>query len=181
MNGRRRKSDYTGLDFAEMLRNVSEKGNKVYFTDIDFIAYDFVNNQRRLLAIIETKRAYMVIKPYDDEKTLNSVYFNIKDVLNRFKEYEVVDSDKTVIEMAKRLNLRFVYVFYDESCVGDNHFILIVRLPNYQNDFHKKNNKEFLDIKRLDIKNYKITQIKNFKKFLLCLKSESFDYCWSSL
>ncbi len=144
---------------------MSKGGERIYFTDIDFIAYNFVNNQRRLLIVMEIKRAYMIIEPYEDNKTLNSTHFRHEDIMSRFKKYKVVDSDKTTIEVAKGLNLNFIYIFYDEGSVKDRDYILVVYLHNYQDDFYRDaSNKEYLDLSRLNSNYYKITTVERFKE-----------------
>jgi len=182
-NGRERKSTYTGLEFAEMLRKVSTKNERIYFTDIDFIGYSFNRENPILKLVLEVKRSYMILK----HGTKLNEYASIDDIKNKnaCKDYTVVNSDTIVMFIAENLKIPFIYVFYDENKVEDRDKVLIVWLPNYVNDLSYKNEgyKEYkLSICELIDKGLvKLVSIYDFKKFLRCLLKSSFEFCWQNL
>jgi len=172
--GRERRSNYTGLDFAEMLRRVSTDKERIYFTDIDFIAYSYEKGNLNLKIVMEVKRSYMVVEVDLDE-------FNFES--SQCRDYKLVNSDTVAIYIAESLKLPFIYVFYEENRLEDTNRVLLVWLKEYLRSLSKSNGKYILNICLQDRNMVKLCTISKFKDFLRCLtrQNTSYESCWSNL
>lgn len=136
-----------------MIRTVSTKEMRVYFTDIDFLMYDYQEKEkiRRYLCIIEAKRRYQ-----------------IKEGI-----YKLVDSDKTAISVAKTLGVPFLFIFYDQGKLNDDDDVLVIIMPEVADII-------YLEEKR-EKKQAASSKVSKLKAFLRCLKSNSIQDCWRIL
>lgn len=135
MENKPRKTEYIDLELKDMIRTVSDNNTRVYFTDIDFLAYIYINGNRVPIAAIEGKRRYQ-----------------IKD-----RKYKLVDSDKLVIDLASNLKVPFTFVFYNEGKLSDDDEVLIILVNSAidEIDICNKNSKTYsvYHMKVIDYKN----------------------------
>lgn len=147
-----RKTEYSDTEFRDLIRQVSDKMSRIYFTDVDFVAYIYDNKtgDRVYKLILEAKRIYQ-----------------IKEGI-----YKLQNSDKAVIGLSKRLRIPFVFVFYDEGKLSDEDELLLVWLGKEENYI---NISDFINNKLA-----KRLKVKKFKEFLRRLSKESFKDVWTS-
>ncbi|MEM4558118.1 MAG: hypothetical protein QXO48_04130 [Desulfurococcaceae archaeon] len=147
-----RKTDYSDTEFRDLIRKVSDKMSRIYFTDVDFVAYIYDNRtgDRGYKLILEAKRKYQIKEGV----------------------YELQDSDKAVIGLSKRLGIPFVFVFYDQGKLTDEDEVLLVWLEREE---------DYINIWDFISKNLaKRLKVKEFKVFLRRLSREDFKDVWTS-
>lgn len=93
MQNKPRRTDYTDVEFRDMIRSVSDAHRRIYFTDVDFVGYVYSDQKIIYKIILEAKRDYQIE---------NGIY-------------TLVNSDKSVIQIARSLGVPFIFVFYAEE------------------------------------------------------------------
>lgn len=147
-----RKTEYSDTEFRDLIRQVSDKMSRIYFTDVDFVAYIYDNKtgDRVYKLILEAKRIYQIKEDI----------------------YKLQNSDKAVIGLSKILKIPFIFVFYDEGKLSDEDELLLVWLGEEENYI---NISDFINNKLA-----KRLKVKKFKEFLRRLSRESFEDVWTS-
>ncbi|MCS7308335.1 MAG: hypothetical protein NZ526_07290 [Aquificaceae bacterium] len=146
-----RKTNYTDIEFRDMIRGVSDSSQRVYFSDVDFVEYVYKNNTREYVCILEAKRKYQIGKG----------------------EYRLVDSDKAVIGLANRLGIPFLFVFYKEGRLKDQEDVLLVWVEEEVELLSVSG--ALQEGKAVNL------SVGKLKEFLRCVGSRPFKDCWREL
>lgn len=146
-----RKTYYSDIEFRDLIRTVSNNNSRIYFTDVDFVAYAYDNRTRVYKIILEAKRDYQI---------KNGIY-------------KLQDSDKAVIGLSKILEIPFIFAFYKEGNLRDEDKLTLIWLKDEADVINIE------DLTRKNCT--KILTVEKFKEFLRRLLREEFEIVWTSV
>lgn len=152
MQNKPRRTDYTDVEFRDMIRSVSDAHRRIYFTDVDFVGYVYSDQEIIYKIILEAKRDYQIE---------NGIY-------------TLVNSDKSVIQIARSLGVPFIFVFYAEGRLSDRDSVKVIHIRDVVETIKVQ---EYLQ--KGDAKQSTVAQLKEFLRELS--RGGDFQTAWQIL